>query len=303
MRENSRPRALSFARSSSFRCVAAVTVANFFTIHIALTAMAKADRQQCTVVARVDAKSEALAPRDIAIKVENVSAPVTAIKASPEIPRNIAIVMDAGPDQATVLFKEKELAVALVNKLYDANTNFTVASVGTSSTLQPATLDRSVAIGHIREIKGDIGEKTNVPICDTIASAIRQISHSPGLRVLLFIGEGNDGGSRVSYTELRSLAESNHISVFAALLADHSLRGARSILRYGWNLQDLASDTAGLSLENQKAAKAARQISNGIRSLRLITFEMSSPPPGRCKISISLPRSKTLRTQKAITIT
>ena len=121
MRENSRPRALSFCRSSSFRCVAAVTVANFFTIHIALTATAKADRQQCTVVARVDAKSEALAPRDIVIKVENVSAPVTAIEASPEIPRNIAIVMDAGPDQATVLSQEKELAVALINKLSDAS--------------------------------------------------------------------------------------------------------------------------------------------------------------------------------------
>jgi hypothetical protein len=302
MRANSRPRALSFARSSSFRCVAAVTVANFFAIHIALTPTANADRQLCTVVARVDAKSEALAPRDIVIKVENVSTAVTAIKASPEIPRNIAIVMDAGPDQATVLSKEKALAVTLINKLYDANTSFTVASAGTSSTLQPATLDRSVAIGHIREIRGDIGEKTNVPICDTIASAIRQISHRPGLRVLLFIGEGNDGGSSVSYAELRRLAESNHISVFAALLADHSLRGARSILRYGWNLQDLASDTAGLSLENQNAAKAAGQISNGIRSLRLITFEMSSPPPGHCKISISLPRGKTLRTQKAITI-
>jgi hypothetical protein len=302
MRKNSRPRALSYGRSLSFRCVAAVTVANFFTIHIALAATAKADRQQCTVVARFDAKSAALTARDIVIKVGNVSTPVTAIQASPEIPRNIAIVLDAGPDQATVLSKEKELAVALIKKLYDGNTSFTVASVGTSSTLQPATLDRSVAIGHIREIRGDSGEKTNVPICDRIASAIRQISHSPGLRVLLFFGEGNDGGSSVSYAELRSLAESNHISVFAALLADHSLRGARSILRYGWNLQDLASETAGLSLENQKTAKAAGQISNGIRSLRLITFEMSSPPPGHWKISISLPRSKALPAQKAITI-
>jgi hypothetical protein len=144
------------------------------------------------------------------LRVENVSVPATAINASPEIPRNIAIVMDAGPDQTKVLSKEKDLASALVNELSDAGTSFIIASVGTSSKMPATTLDRSVAIGHIREITADNGEKTDVPIYDAIGSALRQISLTPGLRVVIFIGEGNDGASRMRYAELRGLAESSH---------------------------------------------------------------------------------------------
>ena len=57
---------------------------------------------------------------DIVVRVGNVSVPATAIQASPDIPRNIAIVMDTGPDQANVLSKEKEMAVALINALSNA---------------------------------------------------------------------------------------------------------------------------------------------------------------------------------------
>jgi hypothetical protein len=224
------------------------------------------------------------------------------IKASPDIPRNIAIVMDAGPDQAKVLSKEKDLAIALMNGLSDAGTSFTVASAATSSKMQAPALDRSVAIEHVREITGDNGKRTNVPIYDALGAAIRQISLAPGLRVIIFIGEGNDGGSSATYTELRRLAESNHITVYAALVAEHSLRGARGILRYGWNLQDLTGDTAGLFFENQKTLKTAEQVCESVRRLRLITFAMPSPHPGRCKISVSSLRGKRLPAQKTISL-
>src|SRR5207249_3760026 len=155
----------------------------------------------------------------IFVRVGNVSVPAKAIHASSDISRNIAIVMDSGPDQAKVLAKEKDLAIALINELSDAGTSFIIASVGTSSKMQATMLDRSVAIEHIREITEDNQEKTNVPIYDAIGWAIRQISATHGLRVVIFIGEGNDGGSTLHYSELRNLAESNHIACFAALIA------------------------------------------------------------------------------------
>jgi hypothetical protein len=263
---------------------------------------AKADSQQYSVVACVDAKSAGLTSRDIVVRVENLSVPATAIKASPDIRRNIAIVMDAGPDQAKVLSIEKELAIALINELSDTGTSFTVAKAGISSKMQATTSDRSVAIEHIRDITAESGERTSVAIYDAIGSAMRQISLTPGLRVVIFIGEGNDGGSSLPYAELRGLAESNQIVFFAALVADHSLRGARSILRYGWNLQDLTDDTAGIFLENQKMSKATRQLSESVQGLRLITFEMPSRQSGRSKISVLSPRGKRLRAQKAIVI-
>ena len=104
------------------------------------------------------------------------------------------------------------------------------------------------------------------------------------------------------YAELRSLAESNQVAFLAALVADHSVRGAKSILRYGWTLQELTSDTAGVFLENQKAPKATRRLSEAVQGLRLIAFEMPSVQPGRYRVSVSAWKGKRLRAQKAIVI-
>jgi hypothetical protein len=279
-----------------------VVVATIFVVLVAPHGTTKADSQQYSVVVRIDARNAGLTSSEIAVRIGNLSVPATAIKTSPDVLRNIAIVVDAGPDQAKVLSEEKDLAIALINELSDASTSFTIASAGILSKTQATTLDRSVAIEHIRGIAGGYGEKRNVPIYDVIGSAIRQISLSPGLRVVIFIGEGNDGGSQMRYAELRSLAESNQIAFFAALVADHSLRGAKSILRYGWNLQDLTSDTAGIFLENQKTPKAARCLSESVRGLSLVAFEMPSRQPGRYKVSVSARRSKRLRAQRAMVI-
>jgi hypothetical protein len=262
----------------------------------------EADDQQHSVVAGVDAKSAALTPGEVHVRVGNITVPATAIRATPEIPRNVAIVMDAGPDQSTVLSKEKELAVALINELSNSGTSFTIASAGALPKVQAPTPERSIAIGHIRDITADTGRKTNIPIYDAIGLTIQKVSATPGLRIVIFIGEGNDGASKLRYAELRNLAESNQIAFLAALVADHSLRGTKSILRYGWNLQELTSDTAGIFLENQKTPKAARRLTENIQSLRLIALDMPSRQPGRHKISVSTRQGKRLRAQKNMVV-
>ncbi len=289
-------------RYGSLRCVSAVVAPIISVVLVSPVVTTKADGQHHSVVVRIDAKSAGLTSSEVIVRIGDMSVPSTAIKSIPDVPRNIAIVIDAGPDQAKVLSTEKELAVALINELSDASTSFTIAGASISSKMQETTLDRSVAIEHIRDIAGEIGEKTNVPIYDVIGSAIRQISLSPGLRVVIFIGEGNDGGSKMRYAELRSLAESNQIAFFAALVADHSLRGTKSILRYGWNLRELSSNTTGVFLENQKTPKATRRLNETVQGLRLVAFEIPSRPPGRYKVSVSARRGKRLRAQKAIVI-
>jgi hypothetical protein len=302
MSESSRLVALNAGCSGPLRCVVGVVVATIFVVSVAPPGTTKADRQQYSVVAQVDAKSEGLTSGEIVVRIGNISALATGIRASPAIPRSIAIVIDAGPDQANVLSKEKEMATALINELSDDSTSLTIVRAGTLSKTQATTLDRSVAIDHIRDIAGDSGEKTNVAIYDAIGSTFRQISLSPGLRVVIFIGEGNDGGSKLRYGELHSLADSSNIAFFAALVANHSLRGAKSILRYGWNLQELTSDTAGIFLENQTIPRATRRLSESVRGLRLIGFEAPSLQPGRYKISVSTRRGKRLRVEKTIVI-
>jgi hypothetical protein len=258
---------------------------------------------QHSIVARVDPKSAGLTPRQVAVRVGDITVPATAIRATPEIPRNVAIVMDAGPDQSNVLSKEKELAVALINEMSDSGTSFTIASAGVLPKVQVPTPERSIAMGHIRDITADSGSrKTNIPIYDAIGLTIQKVSVTPGLRIVIFIGEGNDGASKLRYAELRNLAESNQIAFLAALVADHSLRGTKSILRYGRNLQELTSDTAGIFLENQKTPKAVGRLTESIRNLRLIALDMPSRQPGRFKISVSTLQGKRLRAQKHVVI-
>jgi len=298
MNERSRLLALNTGRSGPLQCVAAATIFVF----LVASGTTKTDNRRYSVVARVDAKSTSPAMGEIVVRIENRSVPATAIKASPDVPRNIAIVMDTGPNQVNVLSTERELAIALVNEMSDAGTSFTIACAGSSSKRQADTLAQSAAIEHIREITEDKGDKTNAHIYDALGSAIRQISLTPGLRVVIFIGEGNDGGSELRYAELRNLAESNQIAFFAALVADHSLHGPKSILRYGWHLRELTSDAAGIFLENQKTPKATQRLSEGVRGLRLITFDVPSHEAGRYKISVSVRRGKRLHAQKAIVI-
>jgi len=299
MSEPSRLVPLNTGRSACLPSVVGVIVTIISIVPFALRAV-KADSQQCSVVARVDAKSAGLTSRDIVVSVEKVSVPATTIKDYPEVPRNIAIVIDAGPDQMKVLSKEKDLSVGLINELAGDGTTFTITNVGALPMMHAPTQDRSVAIEHICDIAGDNGKRTNLAIYDAIGSALRQVSIDYGLRAVIFIGEGNDGGSKLPYAALRNLAESYQVAFFATLVADHSLRGTKSILRYGWNLRELASDTAGTFLENPKTQLATRRLTESVRHLRLIAFEMPSRQSGRYKISVKSPQGERLQAQKAI---
>jgi hypothetical protein len=288
-------------RRRSWRIVGAVTPV-ILVVFIASPGTTDANTQRYSVVARLDGNRARPTPGEVVLRIGNASAQVTAIQASSEIPRNIAIVIDAGPNQANVLSREKELAIALINELSNAITMFSIARAGISSSTRAATLDRSVAIQQIGEITGDSGKKTNVAIYDALGSAIRQISLAPSLRVVIFIGEGNDGGSSLRYAELRRLAESNQIAFCAALVADHTLRGTKSVLQYGWSLRELTSDTVGIFLENQTTPRATRRLGEGVQRLGLVTFEMPSRQSGRYKVSVSSKRIERLKVQKAIVI-
>jgi hypothetical protein len=302
MSGSSRLVALNTGRSQHLHWVAGLAVATIFALLVPPTGTTSADNQQYSVVARVDAKSAGLIRNEIVVRVGNMRVPAAAIHASPDIPRHIAIVVDAGPNQANALLKEKKLAIALMDELSDASTSFSIIRAGISSKTEAATSDRSLATESIRGMAGDLGKNANIPVYDAIGSAIRQISLTPGLHIAIFIGEGNDGGSILRYTELRSLAESNQVAFFAVLVADHNLRGTKSILRYGWNLRELTSGTAGIFLENPKMQTATRRLRESVRGLRLVTFEMASSPSGRYKISVSSNRNQRFKSQKAIVI-
>lgn len=126
------------------------------------------------------------------------------------------------------------------------------------------------------------------------------MAKGPGIRVLIFLGGGKDLGSKLSYKELRNVAEANHVACFVLLVADRSHRGPKSMLSHGWWMRELADDTAGIFLENEKMPKAIAKVSENIRAIRLITFEMDFRVPGRHVIRGNATPPLRIRLQKAI---
>ncbi len=128
---------------------------------------------------------------------------------------------------------------------------------------------------------------------------VSELSNLPGLRVLIVIAEGNDYGSTMGFKELRALVEARYVTCLVALVDDHPTRGSKSILRYGWSLRDLANDTAGTFVENSKnVGRTATRLGEMVASVRLITFEITGPLPGRHRVSVSSTSGLRLHAQK-----
>lgn len=105
---------------------------------------------------------------------------------------------------------------------------------------------------------------------DAINAALLKLGAQPGSssRVLIVIGEGNDAGSSVKYSQIRKLARSNHVQCFALLVADHNLIGGR-VRHYGWYLYDLASATRGAGYDIEHSHKhLEKALKNVLKKMR-----------------------------------
>jgi hypothetical protein len=255
--------------------------------------------REYTVAARLLKGSDAAVPTDLVIKSEGRSARASFQNLN-KTSMEVAIILDGGPSQAQVLDREKDLAISIVNGLSDRDANFMVGRVGLAGRLFPRTRDRTVVVRTIQEISGDTGKSTDVAIYDLLGAAIHEMTDGSAIRILIFIGGGKDLGSKSSYKELRNLAEANHVACFVLLVADRSHRGPKSMLSHGWFMRELADETAGIFLENEKTAKATEKVSENIRALRLVIFEMDYKEAGRHEIRLkSTPRLR-IRVQKAV---
>jgi hypothetical protein len=219
------------------------------------------------------------------------------------MPLNVAFVIDAGPDQSQVLKKEKDLALAIVNALPAPVSNLLVVRAGYQHEVYPATADRAEATHLIQSLETEEGKKSGIPIFEAMAAAIGELSRLPGMRLLIIIAEGNDYGSSIGYKGLRDLVQARSVVCLVALVDDHPTRGTKSMLRYGWSLQDLANDTAGTFIENsRKLPRTATRFAERIASFRLVTFEVTGLSSGRHRVSVSSRSGLRLHVQKAIFI-
>jgi len=220
-----------------------------------------------------------------------------------EAPMSIGLVIDAGPNQLTVLNREKELASSLIAEISDTKTEFIVIRAGFLAATLANTSTGSIAMSSIQGISAEPGQKSQIPVYRAVALAIEELSLRPGIRVLIIMAEGNDSGSGISYKQLRASAQAQHVSVMTALVADHSTRGSKAILSYGWFLDSLTADTAGVFVDNDRnTPRVVKRLTQAIRSLRLVTFEIDGVSLGRHKMRTSSNSAARLHAQKGLFI-
>ena len=278
---------------------------SFVYFGIAILALSAAGQQkpQQTIIVRVEPPHRQVLPSEVEIRTEGKRLHALIVSDPSTTPLNVAFVIDAGPDQARVLNKEKDLALAILNALPAPVSKLLVVRAGYQHDVYPATADSAEATRLIQSLETEEGKKSGIPIFEAMAAAIGELSRLPGMRVLIIIAEGNDYGSSIGYRGLRDLVQATSVTCLVALVDDHPTRGTKSILRYGWSLQDLASDTAGTFVENSKnVVRTAIRFGEMVASFRLVTLEPVQLPTGRYRISVGGASALHLRAQKALVV-
>ena len=265
--------------------------------------VAKTDNLQHSITLRADSPTRAINPRDLGITAEKRRASIVSVMDASEAPMSIALVIDAGPNQSAVLNREKELASSLIAEFSDPTTDFIVIRAGYQATNIVARSVGSIAMSSLQGLTAETGKKSTIPVYKAVTLAIENLSLRPGIRVLMIIAEGNDSKSGISYKQLRASAQAQHVAVMTVLVADHSARGSKSSLRYGWDLRSLASDTGAIFLDNDRnTSRTLKRLTEAIRSLRLVSFEIDGVSLGRHRMHTSSNSVGRMHAQKEVFI-
>ncbi len=261
------------------------------------------DKTTQTIIVRAAPSDAKVTGSEVEVNIAGKNLQALTVLDPATTPVSIALVIDAGPDQTAVINREKELAVSILNAISVPVNKLLVVRAGHERAVYPATSDKAEAIRLIETLATEPGKKSEIPIYDAMASAVDELARLPGTRILTVIAEGNDYSSSIGYKKLRDLVQAQHVTCFIALVDHHPTRGTKAILRYGWGLQDLANDTAGVFVENsRKVVGTSARLNQLISSLRLVTFEIANLPPGRYRVSASSTSGLRLRSQKWLVV-
>ncbi len=258
---------------------------------------------QHSIVLRADSPNREIGPKDLGITAEGRRGSIVSVMNPSEAPMSIALVVDAGPNQLAVLNREKELASPLIGEFSNTRTEFILIRAGYQATNIATSSAGPVLLDSLQALRAETGKRSQIPIYKAVALAIEELSLRPGIRVLMIIAEGNDSRSGITYKQLRASAQAQHVAVMTVLVTDHSTRGPRAGLHCGWDLRSLASDTGAIVLDNDRnTSRTLNRLTEAIRSLRLVTFQIDGVSPGRHRMHTSSNSVGRLHAQKDVFI-
>lgn len=172
----------------------------------------------------------------------------------------VGVLVDTSLHQQDVIEFEREVVDSIAEQLGGTAADTSLFTYSDKVKLlqdwSPLAIGLKAASPQIR-FDGDENNKHPATLLyDAINAALLKLEAQPGSssRVLVVIGEGNDSGSSLTYSQIKTLAKSSHVQCFALLIADHNLMGGR-VRHFGWYLYDLASATNGAGYDIEQSHK------------------------------------------------
>ena len=182
-------------------------------------------------------------------------------KTQPEgTPRlSVGVLIDTSAHQKKVIEFEREV----VNSIADgfagvATESFVVRYADEVELLQDwSPLDTGVRRVSTRiELDADSMKNQRTLLYEALNVGLLKLDtgNSANSKVLIIVGEGNNAGGGIKYSQIKKRAKSAHVQCFVLLVADHNLMGGR-VRHFGFDLYDLASATKGKAYDIERSRK------------------------------------------------
>ena len=171
---------------------------------------------------------------------------------------SLAVLVDTSDHQKKVIEFEREA----VNAIADAFKSITLEAfvVGYADEVELlqdwSPIKGLKAVSPRIELDSASGQNQCTLLYEALDTALLKLgtASSANSKVLIVIGEGNNAGGRLKYSEVKKRAKSAHVQCFVLLIADHNLMGGR-VRHYGFDLYDLASATKGKAYDIERSRK------------------------------------------------
>lgn len=200
---------------------------------------------------------------------------------------SLAVLVDTSAHQQEVIEFEREAIDSIAGGFADfAAEAFAIRYADEVELLQdwsPIGTGLRPASARI-ELDVESGKNHRTLLYEALHTALLKLNTASGTnsKVLIIVGEGNNAGGEIKYSEIKKLAQSAGVQCFALLVADHNLMGGR-VRHFGFDLYDLASATKGKAYDIERSRrsldKALEDVPKRVHWHRNRLDKASSCPP------------------------
>ena len=172
---------------------------------------------------------------------------------------SLGVLVDTSAHQGKVIEFQREVLNSLGEAFAGVATEaFVVRYADEVETLQEwSPLDTGLrAVSTRLKLDAESAATRQTLLYEALNEGLRKLDagNHENSKVLIVIGEGNNAGGTVKYSEIKKRAKSAQVQCFVLLVADHNLMGGR-VRHYGFYLYDLSSATKGKAYDIERSRK------------------------------------------------